>query len=93
MNGCCSSAFYDQHMEAFKAPEIQSTPMEDLILQMRSMGITDLETFPFPTSPSPIAIKNANNLLFNLGATTSSPKANTIELTELGRLLGRFPIK
>ena len=29
-----SSAFYDQHMPLFQAPEICSTPLEDLILQV-----------------------------------------------------------
>eukprot|EP01035_Chromulina_nebulosa_P019781 gene19781-25721_t len=62
-----SSAFYDQHMTLFKPAEILSTPLEDLILQMRTMGITDLESFPFPTNPSKVALKKAVDILNYLG--------------------------
>lgn len=63
-----SSAFFDQHMELFTAPEITKTPLEDLILQMKNIGINDIEKFPFPTKP-PVRIMNtAIYLLLNIGA-------------------------
>ena len=55
-------------MSLFKPPEILSTPLQDLLLQMRAMGITDIENFPFPTSPSSIGLNKALNQLCYLGA-------------------------
>jgi hypothetical protein len=34
---------------------------------MRSLGISEIESFPFPTSPPPISLKRALDLLINLG--------------------------
>ena len=35
----------------YQEPEILRIPLEDLLLQMRTMGIERLEDFPFPTTP------------------------------------------
>lgn len=63
-----SSAFYDQHMEQFQEPEIVTTPLEDVLLQMRALGIHDVEAFPFPTPPPVNKLRQALKLLVHIGA-------------------------
>ena len=63
-----SSAFFDQHMTLHASPEILKTPLEDLILQMKSIGINNIESFPFPTSPEVQNMNAAIHLLVNIGA-------------------------
>ncbi len=46
-----SSNFYHEHMRTFLPPEITATPLEDVILQMKALGIKEIESFPFPTMP------------------------------------------
>jgi ATP-dependent RNA helicase DHX37/DHR1 len=87
-----SSAYFDQHMEMFAAPEISMTPLEELLLQMRSLGISDVENFPFPSPPPPLAVKRAKELLVNLGAISTKKSLLRGNLTELGQLLSKFPI-
>jgi ATP-dependent RNA helicase DHX37/DHR1 len=107
-----SSAFYDQHMNMFQEPEIVTTPLEDILLQMRSLGIQDVESFPFPTPPPLQKLRQALKLLINIGAISntnkrikeasqgSKEKKDAIrvlhnsggKLTELGKLIAKFPI-
>lgn len=67
-----SSAFFDQQLPRFQAPAILSAPLEDLLLQMKHMGIHDVDAFPFPTPPPVAAVKKAQDLLLNLGALAMS---------------------
>ena len=67
-----SSAFFDQHMIAHQDPEIVQTPLEDLLLQLRVLGIDNIESFPFPSSPPLSALRRAILLLTYLGAFASS---------------------
>lgn len=69
-----SSAFFDQHLPRFQAPSILTTPLEDLLLQMKAMGIDDIDSFPFPTPPAFVAVKKAQDLLLQLGALTMRDK-------------------
>lgn len=43
---------YTDELEKFSPPEIVSRPVDDLILQMKAMGIEKVINFPFPTPPS-----------------------------------------
>ena len=43
-------------------------PVEDLILQMKELGIDRIYNFPFPTQLDKSTIKIAENLLVKLGA-------------------------
>ena len=45
-----------------------TTPLEDLLLQMKSIGITDLASFPFPTPPPKQSFSAAVTSLTNIGA-------------------------
>ena len=52
-----SSAVYQHEFSEYSSPEITNRPVEDLVLQMKAMNIDKVSNFPFPTPPSPIALK------------------------------------
>lgn len=84
-----SSAVFDTEFAKFSAPEILCQPIEDLVLQMKAMGIHNVLQFPFPTPPDRQAVKMALHSLANLGAITGGESE---AITALGRVLVRFPV-
>ncbi|RLN96045.1 hypothetical protein BBJ28_00026823, partial [Nothophytophthora sp. Chile5] len=46
-----SSAVFDTEFQQFSSPEILCQPIDDLVLQMKAMGIHNVLQFPFPTPP------------------------------------------
>ncbi|KAL3922228.1 MAG: hypothetical protein SGILL_002316, partial [Bacillariaceae sp.] len=44
-----SSSLYARHMDEFALPEVLTRPLEDVVLAMKSMKISDVSAFPFPT--------------------------------------------
>lgn len=85
-----SSAVYDTEFSKFASPEILRQPIEDLVLQMKAMGIHNVRQFPFPTPPDAQAVRAALATLVNLGAI--SMRSNEEEITALGRALVQFPV-
>ncbi|ESO08407.1 hypothetical protein HELRODRAFT_74874, partial [Helobdella robusta] len=93
-----SSAVFSD-FEEFSEPEIARKPVEDLVLQLKDIGVDRVKNFPFPTPPSAQAIESAERLLYRLGAlevvpcsiATSKPK-KIYRLTDLGRTLAQFPL-
>ena len=83
-----SSAVYDNEFVQFSDPEILCRPIEDLVLQMKSIGVDHVENFPFPTPPDAKSITTALKVLKQLGAV----HAETARILPLGRLLSRFPL-
>ncbi|GAA4159225.1 ATP-dependent RNA helicase HrpA [Gryllotalpicola daejeonensis] len=93
---------------AFTEPEILRTNLAAVILQMISLGLGAIESFPFLTMPDPRGVKDGLDLLTELGAISaaahSRPKdANKersalqgrgaeLRLTRTGRELSRLPI-
>ncbi|MBF0126119.1 MAG: ATP-dependent RNA helicase HrpA [Magnetococcales bacterium] len=71
----------------FTDPEILRTPLDAVILQMKSMGLGEIEHFPFVDPPTPCAIRHGMRFLEELGAITEAGK-----LTEVGRQLARLPL-
>ena len=67
-----SSAFYHNYLPQFSPPEILVTSSEELVLQMKAMGIGNVASFPFPTLPPPAALQAAVTLLENLGAVSDT---------------------
>ncbi|KAI9338106.1 P-loop containing nucleoside triphosphate hydrolase protein [Zopfochytrium polystomum] len=92
-----SSAVFGNYFDQFSQPEITRVPIEGVILQMKSMGISNVVHFPFPTPPGTEIIQAGEVLLTHLGA-IESERANKGDfdpkgrITELGRILGKFPI-
>ena len=69
----------------FADPEITRMPVDGLMLHMKAMGIGKVINFPFPTSPDPAALRDAESLLVLLGALDSRTKS----ITKLGRTMAQ----
>ena len=55
-------------MEQFSEPEILKTPLDQTVLQLKSIGTQDIFKFPFVTMPPVLPIKMALRHLTILGA-------------------------
>ncbi|TDH74401.1 hypothetical protein CCR75_005206 [Bremia lactucae] len=84
-----SSAVFDTEFPMFSTPEILCHPIDDLVLQMKAMGIHHVSQFPFPTPPDRQAVHQALQTLVNLGAVSSRDDES---ITGLGRALVQFPV-
>ncbi|KAJ5437357.1 hypothetical protein N7445_005901 [Penicillium cf. griseofulvum] len=82
-----SSAVYEGEFAEYTDPEILRTPIEGVVLQMKSMGLHNVINFPFPTPPSRQGLAKAEKLLKNLGALTADG-----QITPIGRRLATYPL-
>lgn len=82
-----SSAVYEGHFAEYTDPEILRTPIEGVVLQMKSMGLHNVINFPFPTPPSRHGLAKAEKLLKNLGALSADG-----QVTQMGRRLSTYPL-
>lgn len=92
-----SSAVYNDDFIDFSVPDIQKKPVEDLVLQMKCMGIDKVVNFPFPSPPDTTQLKVAENKLKILGALEGDPNATTSReitsrVTALGKAISAFPV-
>ncbi|KAJ4989026.1 ATP-dependent RNA helicase DHR1 [Stagonosporopsis vannaccii] len=81
-----SSAVFERDFEEYAAPEISRTPLEGVVLQLKSMG-APVANFPFPTPPDRESLQRAENLLSYLGALSPDGK-----VTKLGHELSLYPL-
>jgi ATP-dependent RNA helicase DHX37/DHR1 len=58
---------FDNDFTDFAVPEILTRPVEDLVLQLKSMFIDNVANFPFPTPPDSVQIATAEKKLLLLG--------------------------
>ena len=72
---------------AFTDPEILRTNLASVILQMKAVGLGDIEAFPFIEPPDRRMIRDGYQTLHELGAIDIEYR-----LTELGRALARLPV-
>ncbi|KAL8686139.1 MAG: hypothetical protein Q9218_007318 [Villophora microphyllina] len=82
-----SSAVYERDFEDYTEPEILRTPVEDVVMQLKSMDLQHVVNFPFPTPPDGSSLAKAEKLLTYLGALSSSGK-----ITPIGRDLSIYPL-
>lgn len=90
-----SSAKYNDDFIEFAVPDIQKKPVEDLMLQMKCMGIDKVVNFPFPSPPDQIQLKVAEQKLILLGALEKSPNSkdeSLTRITSLGKAISVFPV-
>lgn len=91
-----SSAVYTDEFADFAQPDIQKKPVEDLMLQMKCMGIDRVVNFPFPSPPDSTQLATAEHKLNLLGATTptaTNTKGERIAgVTPLGHAIAAFPV-
>jgi ATP-dependent RNA helicase DHX37/DHR1 len=81
-----SSAVFERDFDEYAAPEISRTPLEGVVLQLKSMG-APVVNFPFPTPPDRESLQKAENLLSYLGAIAPDGK-----VTKLGHELSLYPL-
>lgn len=89
-DGVCIRLYEEQDFlqrPKFTEPEILRSSLAAVILRMKSLHLTDVETFPFVESPQGRAIADGYQLLQELGAVDD---AN--ELTPMGRKLAKLPL-
>ncbi|XP_064392775.1 probable ATP-dependent RNA helicase DHX37 isoform X2 [Halichondria panicea] len=89
-----SSAVFHNEFTEFSCPEMTRRPVDDLVLQMKALGIAKVTNFPFPTPPAAKTITAAEDLLLKLGALDSpSPLMNEPpSINPLGRIMSHFPL-
>ncbi|MCY7413235.1 MAG: ATP-dependent RNA helicase HrpA, partial [Salinibacterium sp.] len=71
----------------FTEPEILRTNLSSVILQMISLGLGDIASFPFLQPPDSRGIKDGLDLLKELGAVEAESR-----ITPIGKQLARLPI-
>ncbi|CAH0551789.1 unnamed protein product [Brassicogethes aeneus] len=76
--------------EAFTPAEIHLVPLESLILQMISLGLSDIAQFPFIEKPSSSSIEESLEKLKFSGAL--SLEQDCLALTPLGDALSQLPV-
>jgi ATP-dependent helicase HrpA len=88
--GVCIRLFDEADFDArppFTEPEILRSSLAAVILRMKTLGLGDIDAFPFIEPPLPRAITDGYQLLTELGALDDAG-----ELTTIGRELGKLPL-
>lgn len=80
-----SSAVFTNDLPEHAEPRILQKPIEDVLLQMKSMKIDNVVNFPFPTRPSLEALKAAEKKLVLLGA-LDDKEYQTARFKDIARL-------
>jgi ATP-dependent helicase HrpA len=89
-DGICIRLFDEQSFAArpaFTDPEMKRTGLSGVILRMKSLGLGDVEDFPFLDPPHSRSISEGYRVLQELGALDEERA-----LTPLGHQLARFPV-
>ena len=89
-NGVCVRLYSEEDFArrpAFTDPELLRSSLASVILRAKSLGLGEVEAFPFIDPPSPRAIADGYALLAELGAVDEAK-----DLTEIGRELARLPL-
>ncbi|KAK9068970.1 hypothetical protein SSX86_013086 [Deinandra increscens subsp. villosa] len=82
-----SSAVFNNIFAEFSTAEILKTPVDGVVLLMKSMGIKEVTKFPFPTPPEAKALCEAEVCLKSLEAIDHDGK-----LTPLGKAMSHYPM-
>jgi ATP-dependent helicase HrpA len=89
-NGICVRLYAEEEFAKrppFTDPEVLRSSLAAVILRAKSLGIGEIETFPFLDPPSPRAITDGYELLHELNAVD-----DTRHLTGIGHELARLPL-
>lgn len=93
--GICIRLYSEQDFLSrpeFTDPEILRTNLASVILQMTSLGLGNIEAFPFVEAPDKRNIQDGVRLLEELGAIFSVPQNNHYKLTTTGKQLAQLPL-
>jgi ATP-dependent helicase HrpA len=78
----------------FTDPEILRTNLASVLLQMATLGLGDVASFPFLDPPDRRAVAAGIAVLEEVGALTPAPVSTplTARVTEIGRRIARMPV-
>ena len=76
-----------QQRPAYTDPEIRRTNLASVVLQMLTLGLGEVENFPFLDPPDARLVRDGYKLLEELGAVTPAGK-----LTAVGKRMARLPV-
>ena len=88
--GVCIRLYAQEDFQSrpdFTEPEILRTNLAAVILQMSTLGLGEMDAFPFLDPPDSRLITDGFRLLFELGAVN-----DVRQVTDLGRQLAKLPI-
>ena len=71
----------------FTEPEIRRSSLAGVILRMKTLGLPEINEFPFIDPPNPKAVAEGYRTLREVGALDQDK-----QLTEIGRELGKLPV-
>ncbi len=89
-DGICIHLYSEQRLadaDDYTAPEIQRSSLAGVILQMESLNLPEIESFPFVDPPGAALIREGRITLEDLGATDRDRR-----LTSLGKELAALPV-
>ncbi len=92
-NGVCIRLYSEddyQAREEHTPPEILRSNLAEVILRMLSLGLGDVQGFPFVDPPSARSVKDGYDILTELGAIER--EKGKARLTRRGRLMARLPL-
>lgn len=90
-----SSSLYARHMDSFALPEVLTRPLEDVVLAMKALKISNVASFPFPTPPDRTQVDAAVKLLANIGCVDISnleKDGGDGVVTRLGYAVAKLPL-
>ncbi|KAL3777890.1 hypothetical protein ACHAW5_002061 [Stephanodiscus triporus] len=90
-----SSSVYSRYLDDFALPEVLTRPLEDIVLTMKAMHVSNVTSFPFPTPPEQSQINAAVRLLANLGCVDISrveEHGGDGKITPLGAAVAQLPL-
>ncbi|MGH8084812.1 MAG: ATP-dependent RNA helicase HrpA [Lysobacter sp.] len=93
--GTCYRLYSEADFESrpeFTDPEIRRAALAGVILRMLSLGLGDIESFPFLEPPDSRAVADGWQQLAELGATDAASDNSGRKLTATGKLMARMPI-
>jgi ATP-dependent helicase HrpA len=94
-DGICIRLYSEEDFESrseFTDPEILRTSLASVILQMATLGLGEIDTFPFIDPPDRRNVRDGIHLLEELGAFDPRAKDERRRLTPLGRKLAQLPV-
>ena len=90
-----SSSVYSRYLDDFALPEVLTRPLEDVVLAMKTMNVSSVQNFPFPTPPEKNQVASAVRLLANLGCidvSRSEVDGGDGKITTLGAAVAKLPL-
>jgi ATP-dependent helicase HrpA len=94
-DGICIRLYSEEDFRSrpeFTDPEILRTNLASVILQMATLGLGDVASFPFIDPPDHRNVRDGVRLLEELGAFDPAARDERRRLTPLGRKLAQLPV-